>query len=66
MDTTTTNPHADRSGAGASPAERKALRSSRCLTLTTLVIALAGFAGTAFSAAPDGMFCHPATFVVSH
>lgn len=66
MDTATTHPHADRGDAGASQAERKALRSSRCLTLTTLVIALAGFAGTAFSAVPHEMFCHPATFVVSH
>lgn len=65
MSRTITHNHADRSGASASQAEGRALQSRRCLTLATLVIALAGFAGTAFSA-PGEMFGHPASCIVSH
>lgn len=39
---------------------------SRGLMLATLAVAIAGFAGTAFSAAPAEMFGHPVTCIVSH
>lgn len=66
---TRTNPqwaHPD-APAQAQPDDRAFKLCSRGLALTTLVIALAGFAGTAFSAATPGtLFGQPANCMVSH
>lgn len=67
MDTRTPYRLAHCGDAGASGVEGRAFQvCSRRLTLATLVIALAGFAGTAFSAAPAELFGQPASCVVSH
>ena len=53
-------------GSSDAPKVRGFQLCSRALTLGTFVVALAGFAGTAFSAVPAEMFGQPAACIVSH
>ena len=66
MNTTATPTTSFEEGSGDAPELRGFQVCSRALTLGTFVVALAGFAGTAFSAVPAEMFGQPAACIVSH
>lgn len=67
MDTTATQRATSKDGTGKADCDEKQWGlCSRGLMYATLVVALVGFAGTAFSAAPAEMFGQPATCIVSH
>ena len=66
MNTTATPTTRFEEGFSGAPEVRGFQVCSRALTLATFVVALAGFAGTAFSAVPAEMFGQPAACIVSH